>query len=309
MKNKNILVFGSTGFIGRSLTKRLLQNGDKLICPVRNASRVKRNILSGDIGQIEVIEFDIHNLEEIKSLIVNADLVINLIGILYEKNNLSFELVHYLLPKKIANYCELYKKPFLHVSGLGSTFQTKSNYLISKKMGEEFIENNNTNHIIIRPSTVYGEEDNFFNLFGKMAKILPFLPLIKNGMTKFQPIYVNDLSLLIFNLLNNFEKHKNSNIAAVGNEIFTFKEILSHIFFSLKKKERFFYIPSFLAIIQGKVLEKLPKPLFTYDQYVTLSHDSISEGSQKLVTEIIKQDLSDMKIITSEYLKKFIDKV
>ncbi len=309
MKNKNILVFGSTGFIGRSLTKRLLQNGDKLICPVRNASRVKRNILSGDIGQIEIIEFDIHNLEEIKSLIANSDLVINLIGILYEKNNLSFELVHYLLPKKIANYCELYKKPFLHVSGLGSTFQTKSNYLISKKMGEEFIENNNTNHIIIRPSTVYGEEDNFFNLFGKMAKILPFLPLIKNGMTKFQPIYVNDLSLLILNLLNNFENHKNSNIAAVGNEIFTFKEILSHIFFSLKKKERFFYIPSFLAIIQGKVLEKLPKPLFTYDQYVTLSHDSISEGSQKLVTEILKQDLSDMKVITSEYLKKFIDKV
>ena len=309
MKNKNILVFGSTGFIVRSLMKRLLQNGDKLICPVRNANRVKRNILSGDIGQIEVIEFDIHNLEEIKTLIANSDLVINLIGILYEKNNLSFELVHYLLPKKIANYCELYKKPFLHVSGLGSTFQTKSNYLISKKMGEEFIENNNTNHIIVRPSTVYGEEDNFFNLFGKMAKILPFLPLIKNGMTKFQPIYVNDLSLLIFNLLNNFEKHKNSNIAAVGNEIFTFKEILSHIFFSLKKKERFFYIPSFLAIIQGKVLEKLPKPLFTYDQYVTLSHDSISEGSQKLVTEILKQDLSDMKVITSEYLKKFIDKV
>jgi len=309
MKNKNILVFGSTGFIGRSLTKRLLQNGDKLICPVRNANRVKRNILSGDIGQIEVIEFDIHNLEEIKTLIANSDLVINLIGILYEKNNLSFELVHYLLPKKIADYCELYRKPFLHVSGLGSTFQTKSNYLISKKMGEEFIENNNTNHIIVRPSTVYGEEDNFFNLFGKMAKILPFLPLIKNGMTKFQPIYVNDLSLLIFNLLNSFENYKNSNIAAVGNEIFTFKEILSHILLSLKKKERFFYIPSFLAIIQGKVLEKLPKPLFTYDQYVTLSHDSISEGSQKLVTEILKQDLSDMKVITSEYLKKFIDKV
>ncbi len=309
MKNKNILVFGSTGFIGRSISKRLLQNGDKLICPVRNASRVKRNILSGDIGQIEVIEFDINNLDEIKSLIEKSDLVINLIGILYEQNNLSFELAHYLLPKKIAGYCELFKKPFLHVSSLGSTFQTKSNYLISKKMGEEFIENNNTNHIIVRPSTVYGEEDNFINLFGKMAKILPFLPLIKKGKTKFQPIYVNDLSLLIFNLLNNFDKYKNFNLAAVGNEIFSFKEILSHIFMSLKKKERFFYIPSFLAILQGKILEKLPKPLFTYDQYVTLSHDSISEGSQKLVTDILKQDLSNMKIITSEYLKKFIDRV
>ncbi len=309
MKNKNILFFGSTGFIGRSISKRLLQNGDKLICPVRNASRVKRNILAGDTGQIEIIEFDINNLDEIKNLIEKSDLVINLIGILYEQNNLSFELAHYLLPKKIASYCELFKKPFLHVSSLGSTFQTKSNYLISKKMGEEFIENNNTNHIIVRPSTVYGEEDNFINLFGKMAKILPFLPLIKKGKTKFQPIYVNDLSLLIFNLLNNFDKYKNSNLAAVGNEIFTFKEILTHIFMSLKKKERFFYMPSFLAILQGKILEKLPKPLFTYDQYVTLSHDSISEGSQKLVTEILKQDLSNMKIITSEYLKKFIDRV
>ena len=309
MKNKNVLVFGSTGFIGRSLTKRLLQNGYKLICPVRNASRVKRNILSGDIGQIEIVNFDIHNLDEIKNKIKGSDFVINLVGVLYEKNNLSFELVHYLLPKKIASYCELYKKPFLHVSSLGSTFRSKSNYLVTKKMGEEFIENNNNNYIIIRPSTVYGEEDNFFNLFGKMAKLLPFLPLIKNGTTKFQPIYVNDLSLLIFNLLNNFDKYKNINLAAVGNEIFTFKEILSHVFFSLKKKERFFYIPSFLAIIQGKILEKLPKPLFTYDQYVTLSHDSISEGDQKLVSEILKQDLSNMKIITTEYLKKFIDKV
>ena len=309
MKNKNVLVFGSTGFIGRSITKRLLQSGDKLICPVRNASRVKRNILSGDIGQIEVINFDINDLEEIKNLVKKSDLVINLIGILYEKNSLSFETAHFLLPKKISTYCELYKKPFLHFSSLGSTFQTKSNYLISKKMAEEFIENNNSNYIIVRPSTVYGEEDNFFNLFGKMAKLLPFLPLIKNGTTRFQPIYVNDLSLLTFNLLNNFDKYKNSNIAAVGNDIFTFKEILSHIFISMKKKERFFYIPSFLAILQGKVLEKFPKPLFTYDQYVTLSHDSISEGSQKLVTEILNQDLSNMKIITSEYLKKFIDKV
>ena len=309
MKNKNILVFGSTGFIGRSLSKRLLQNGHKLICPVRNANRVKRNILSGDIGQIEVVDFDINNLDEIKQSIKDSDFVINLIGILYENINCSFELAHYLLPKKIAIFCERYKKPFIHVSSLGSTFQSKSNYLISKKMGEEFIESNNSNHIIIRPSTVYGEEDNFINLFGKMTKFLPFLPLIKNGKTKFQPIYVNDLSLMIFNLIENFDKYKNLNLAAVGNEIFTFKEILSLIFFSLKKKERFFYIPSFFAILQGKVLEKFPKPLFTYDQYVTLSHDSISDGSQKLVTEILKQDLSNMKIITSEYLKKFIDKV
>ena len=100
MRNKNILVFGSTGFIGRSLTKRLLANGSRLICPVRNPNRVKRNILSGDIGQIDVVEFDIQNLDAIERLIENCDVVVNLVGLLYEKNNFSFELAHFLLPKK-----------------------------------------------------------------------------------------------------------------------------------------------------------------------------------------------------------------
>jgi len=309
MRNKNILVFGSTGFIGRSISKRLLANGNKLICPVRNPSRVKRNILSGDIGQIDIVEFDLKNLDAIENIIEKCDFVVNLVGLLYEKNNFSFELAHFLLPKKIATFAEKNNKPFLHVSSLGSTFESRSNYLVSKKMGEEFIQSNNSNYIIIRPSVVYGEEDNFINQFGKMAKILPFLPLYKKGETKFQPIYVNDLSLMIFNLINNFEKYRNQNISAVGQEVFSFKEILLHIFQSLQKKDRFLNIPSFFAILQGKLMEKLPKPLFTYDQYVTLSHDSIDIGGEKKVSEIIEQDLSNMKLVTSQYLKKFIDKV
>ena len=309
MRNKNILIFGSTGFIGRSLVKRLLSEGNRLICPTRNASRVKRNILSGDIGQIEVIDFGLNNLSQLEELIKKSDYVINLVGLLFEKSNMSFELAHYLLPKKISFFAEKYNKPFLHISSLGSTFNTKSNYLISKKMGEEFIENNNTNHVIVRPSIVFGEEDNFINQFGKMAKLLPFLPLFKKGKTKFQPIYVNDLSLMLIKILQNFEKYQNMNIPAVGNEVFSFKEILTHILTTLNKPIRFINIPSFFAIIQGKLMEKLPKPLFTYDQFLSLSHDSISEGDEKLVSQIIEKDLSNMKNITSIYLDKFIDRV
>ena len=309
MRNKNILIFGSTGFIGRSLVKRLLSEGNRLICPTRNVSRVKRNILSGDIGQIEVIDFELNNLSKLEELIKKSDYVINLIGLLFEKSNMSFELAHYLLPKKISVFAEKYNKPLMHISSLGSTFNTKSNYLMSKKMGEEFIENNNTNYVIVRPSIVFGEEDNFINQFGKMAKLLPLLPLFKKGKTKFQPIYVNDLSLMLFKILQNFEKYQNMNIPAVGNEVFSFKEILTHILTTLNKPTRFINIPSFFAIIQGKLMEKLPKPLFTYDQFLSLSHDSISEGDEKLVSQIIEKDLSNMKNITSIYLDKFIDRV
>ena len=309
MKNKNILVFGSTGFIGRSVTKRLLADDNRLICPVRNATRVKRNILSGDIGQIEIIDFNLNDLSRLEDMIKKSDFIVNLIGLLFEKSNMSFELAHYLLPKKIATFAEKYNKPFLHISSLGSTYQTKSNYLISKKMGEEFIENNNNNHIILRPSIVYGEEDNFINQFGKMAKLLPFLPLFRKGQTKFQPIYVNDLSLMILKLLQNFDDHKNSNIPAVGNEVFSFKEILTHILNTLNKPIRFISIPSFFAIILGKNMQFLPKPPFTYDQFLSLAHDSISDGDQEFVCKLIGRDLSNMKTITALYLDKFIDRV
>ncbi len=309
MKNKNILVFGSTGFIGRSITKRLLADGNRLICPVRDPSRVKRNILSGDIGQIEVVDFKLNDLSNLEMLIKDCDLVLNLIGLLFEKPNISFESAHFLLPKKISTFAEKYNKPFLHISSLGSTYHTKSNYLISKKMGEEFIENNNSNYIIIRPSIVYGEEDNFINQFGKMAKLLPFLPLFRKGQTKFQPIYVNDLSLMILKLIQNFDNYKNLNIPAVGSEIFSFKEILTHILSVLNKPIRFISIPSFFAIILGKQLQFLPNPPFTYDQFLSLAHDSVSEGSDKTVSKIINKDLSNMKTVTSVYLDKFIDRI
>ena len=95
----------------------------------------------------------------------------------------------------------------------------------------------------------------------------------------------------------------------LNHEVFSFKEILNHIFTTLDKPARFINIPSFFAIIQGKLMEKLPNPLFTYDQFLSLSHDSISEGSEKLVTQIIEKDLSNMKTITTIYLDKFLDRV
>ena len=119
MRNKNILIFGSTGFIGRSLVKRLLSQGHRLICPTIIHSRVKRNILSGDIGQIEVVDFELHNLSNLEELIKKSDYVINLVGLLFEKSNMSFALAHFLLHKKLSVLTETYNKPFLHISSLG----------------------------------------------------------------------------------------------------------------------------------------------------------------------------------------------
>ena len=98
-------------------------------------------------------------------------------------------------------------------------------------------------------------------------------------------------------------------IPAVGNEVFSFKEILTHILNTLNKPIRFISIPSFFAIILGKNLQFLPNPPFTYDQFLSLAHDSISDGDQEFVCKLIERDLSNMKTITALYLDKFIDRV
>ena len=310
MKNKNILILGSTGFIGRSLMKKILSCGFTVVTPVRNSDKVKRNILSGDIGQIDVVPLDTSNLETIENHIKETDIVINLLGILYEKPNSSFETIHYLVPKTLSDLTNKYSKKLIHISSLGNNINAKSLYLRSKALGEQYIQSNNKNYTVIRPSLVFGEEDNFLNQFGQMTKFLPFLPLFKKGKTRFQPIYVDDLTSLIREIVISDNKNLiNCTLDAVGPDIYSFKEILETIYEIVNKKKRFINIPDFFASIQGRLLGALPNPPFTYDQFLSLSHDSISPGSDKVITKYLGRDLASMKLIAPSYLNKFIDKV
>jgi NADH dehydrogenase len=310
MKNKNILILGSTGFIGRSLTKKLLSKGHQITSPVRNPDKVKRNILSGDIGQINIIPFNVSNLYSIEADIKEADIIVNLLGILFEKPNRSFDTIHYHVPKVISDITNKYNKRFIHISSLGSTTETKSSYLYSKALGEHYIETNHNNYSIIKPSIVFGEEDNFLNQFGYMTKFLPFLPLYKIGNTKFQPIYLDDLTSFISKIIDSDDSNfLNKSIDAVGPNIYSFKEILEMIFEIVKKKKRFINIPDFFASLQGRLMGTFPNPPFTYDQFLSLSHDSISPGADKFIKVSLGRELSSMKLVASNYLKKFIDKV
>jgi NADH dehydrogenase len=182
--------------------------------------------------------------------------------------------------------------------------------LYSKALGEHYIETNHNNYSIIKPSIVFGEEDNFLNQFGYMTKFLPFLPLYKKGNTKFQPIYLDDLTSFISKIIDSDDNNfLNKSIDAVGPNIYSFKEILEMIFEIVKKKKRFINIPDFFASLQGRLMGALPNPPFTYDQFLSLSHDSISPGADKFIKASLGRELSSMKLVASNYLKKFIDKV
>ena len=285
MKNKNILVFGSTGFIGRSLMKRLLQNGDKLICPVRNANRVKRNILSGDIGQIEIIEFNIHNLEEIKSLIANSDLVINLIGILYEKKRNSFKNIHTLFPSVLAKLCKKNNfKNLIHLSAVGINDATDSYYAKSTLDGEKEILKNFPLSTILRPSVVYSVDDNFTTNFMTLLNRLPLFPLYYNGQTKFMPIHSSDLVDIIYNIIS--KNIYSQIIECVGPETLSFKEIIEKLLYLIDKRRILLPVPLFFGKLTAKFFQLFPKPLLTEDQLRLLKYDNISSGKYKTNIDI-----------------------
>ena len=202
-------------------------------------------------------------------------MVINCVGILYQTNKQKFEDIHAKFPDLLSKLCsELNIEKFVHISALGINETVNSQYMQSKLKGEKNILNNFNHSVILRPSLVFGPEDQFFNKFASLAEFLPVLPLIGGGQTKFQPIYVLDLCKAIVAILD--KEEVNENIYELGgSEIFTFKELMEILLKQIKKKRFLVPIPFSFAKFQAKILQLLPKPLLTTDQVEMLKYDNV----------------------------------
>ncbi|MGD9650072.1 MAG: complex I NDUFA9 subunit family protein, partial [Dongiaceae bacterium] len=190
-----VTVFGASGFIGRYVVKRLAERGVVVRAVCRKAEHGKFLKPMGEVGQITPIGIDIHDAPALKAAVAGSDAVINLMGILYQKGRNRFDAVHHQAPKHIAEACrDFHVKRFIHISAIGANPNAKSLYAKSKGLGEADIVQAFPAATILRPSIVFGAEDNFFNLFASLARLSPVLPLIGGGHTKFQPVYVGDVA-------------------------------------------------------------------------------------------------------------------
>ena len=281
MKQKEILVFGATGQIGRNLVRKLTQNNYKIIAVTRNIHRAGYILKTqANPGYLDLIEIKNFNYETIRDLIKNCSICINLIGILYEKKKNQFKTIHTDLPdmlSKIAYEVDIEK--FIHLSALGVELAENSKYALSKKNGEVKIIKNFKSSIIIKPSIVYSVDDKFTTRFMTLLSRLPIMPLYYNGTTKFRPIHVSDIVEVIFKTI--YSKHESLILECVGPEVLSFKKILQNLLMSMNKKRILLPLPYPIAKISAKILQLLPNPLLTEDQLNLLKFDNINTGLHK----------------------------
>ena len=203
MKAKNVLIFGCTGQIGRSIVRKLTKDNYSVTAVTRNIHQ-KGIILKtlGNAGFINIVEANIFDEKKIRELFKNADICINLVGILYEqKRGNTFKNIHTIFPSILAKLSKQYNlKHFIHLSALGINDAVDSNYAKSKLEGENEILKNFPLATILRPSVVYSVEDNFSTSFMTLLSRLPFFPLYYGGKTKFAPIHCSDLTLSLIHI-------------------------------------------------------------------------------------------------------------
>ena len=281
MKAKNCLIFGGSGQIGRHLIRKLTKNNYRVTVVTRNIHQ-KGHIIKtqGNAGFINIVEANIFDETKIKKLFGEADICINLIGILFEKKGNSFKNIHTVFPSILAKLCKQYNlKHFIHLSALGINDAIDSKYAKTKIEGEKEILKNFSLSTILRPSVVYSVDDNFTTNFMTLLNRLPIFPLYYSGRTKFMPIHSSDIVNVIFSVIS--QNIYSQIIECVGPETITFKEILEKLLVLINKKRVLVTFPLPLAKLSAKFFQLFPKPLLTEDQLTLLKYDNIKSGNYK----------------------------
>lgn len=269
-----ITVFGGGGFIGRYVCEALLKAGARLRIAERHPRRAWFLQPLGGIGQVSTIAADLQWPETIGRAVEGADAVINLVGIF--KGHL--ELVHVHGAGKLAAAAKAAgAHAFVHISAIGSDPNSKSDYGRTKGLGEQAVRSSFSNATIIRPSTVFGPEDQFTNRFASMAR-LPFLPVIA-PKTRFQPVFVRDLAQAIAAAALEPRKHGGKTYELAGPEVFTMRELNAAIAEMAGQSPVLVDLPDGASSAIA-ALGFLPGAPLNRDQWLMLQHDNVAGSDQ-----------------------------
>lgn len=271
---KTVTVFGGTGFIGRQVVRALAKDGWRIKVATRLPESAYFLKPDGYPGQIVPFACRYSDPDSIAEAVRDCDAAVNCIGILYERRRGDFQRAHVEIPTAIARACAAQNiQKLIHISAIGID-KNASLYARTKYEGEMAVQNILSDAAIFRPSVVFGEDDDFFNRFARLAQIMPALPLIGGGETRFQPVYVGDVAAAVMAGL----KSPGGIFELAGPDVLPFKELYLRLFSYTGQKRKLLKIPFKMARLQARILGLFPNPVLTVDQVESLKSDAAASG-------------------------------
>ena len=276
-------VFGGSGFIGRYVVRDLAVRGWLVRAAVRRPDEALFLKTSGALGQITPVAANIRDRASVMRAVAGAETVINLVGILHESGPQKFQPVQAEGPRIIAE--EAAKsgvRHLVHISAIGADPNSNSAYARTKAAGEAGVRQAFPGATILRPSIVFGPEDDFFNRFAQMAMLSPALPLIGGGTTRFQPVYVGDVAAAVMKAIESPDA-AGKTYELAGPKAYSFAELLRLMLTEIGRQRLLLPLPFPIASLMGSVMQCLPNPQLTADQVRLLKRDNVpSAGSAGL---------------------------
>jgi uncharacterized protein YbjT (DUF2867 family) len=296
-------VFGGSGFIGRYVVRQLARAGMTVRVAVRDPEGALFLKTSGRLGQIVPMYAPVTNAQDVARAIAGADWVVNLVGILAESRKTTFQAIHVDAAGHIAHTAAAAGvRRLVHVSALGADPDSDSRYAATKGQGEIAVRGEFPGATILRPSIVFGQEDNFFNRFASMARMLPFLPVIE-GATRMQPVFVGDVAEAVLAAFQSDEA-TGKTYELGGPKVWLFVDLLAYILKVTCRDRPLVNMPVSLVRLQAFVLEMLPGKLLTRDQLRLLAHDNIV-ASDALTLNDLGINPTAVDQIVPDYLARF----
>jgi uncharacterized protein YbjT (DUF2867 family) len=282
---------------------RLARAGKTVRVAVRNTERALFLKTAGSIGQIVPLYAPATDAAAVHRAVEGADWVVNMVGTLTESGAASFQAIHVDAAARVAAAASAAGvQRLVHLSAIGADAASDSRYAATKGEGEAAVRAAYPRATILRPSIVFGPEDNFFNRFAGMTRMLPFVPVIE-GATRMQPVYAGDVAEAVSNALQS-DTTAGKTYELGGPKVWLFVDLLAYILKVTGRDIPLVNMPVSLVRLQACLLERLPGKLLTRDQLKMLAHDNVV-ASDALGLSDLGISATAVEQIVPDYLRRF----
>ncbi len=303
-----ITIYGGSGFLGRHVVRALAKRDYRIRVAVRRPDLANFLQPLGRVGQIHAVQANLRDDASVAAAARGAHVLINLVGLLQEGGRQRFDSIHTQGAERVALAANAQGSRLVHVSAIGADENSTAAYARSKAAAERLILNAQPRAIVMRPSIMFGPEDDFFNRFAALARMSPVLPLIGGGLTRFQPVFVGDVATAIADAADG--KLTGGTIYELGGpEVHTFKELMAYMLATIERRRMLVPLPFFAAKFKAMFLQFAPAPLtLTPGQVEMLRSDNVvSEAAiaEDRTLSGIGIDPEPIEAIVPSYLWRF----